>query len=81
MTDRIRTLTVVLDHDARTDDDAQTVATAIHMIKGVERVLIGPAVTVPDLIARDVAASELQRKIFEMLEAEKIQDRIDRTRR
>ena len=43
MTDRIRTLSVVLEQDFR-DDDVQCVVDAIHMIRGVGKVEIGKVV-------------------------------------
>lgn len=52
MTDRVRTLTVLLDADYRDDDESVGVITrAIGMIKGVESVETGDAVNVNQSIA------------------------------
>lgn len=69
MTDRIRTLTVVLDDDYRTDD-LEAVARAIKMIKGVSGVEQGERLDVRDLIARRIAKRDLREQIRQLLEEE-----------
>lgn len=57
MTDRIRTLKVLLDRDIRTDD-LEFVTNAIKMIKGVQRVEDGDVVGIDEHMARDTALRE-----------------------
>ncbi len=52
MTDRHRTLTVVLDHDMRSDD-VEAVVDAIKMIRCVSKVMTGDAVGGDDICAAD----------------------------
>lgn len=52
MTDRIRTLTVVLDRDMR-DDDVEVVVKALSCIKHVSKVELGPATAMEQHIASD----------------------------
>ena len=63
MTTRIRTLTVILDHDVRTDD-AEPIIDAIRALRSVEDVVIGPP---SDSFAREVAKAELRRELFAAL--------------
>ena len=65
MTDRIRTLTVLLEHDMR-DDDVQVVVDAIRMIRYVAKVEHG-RVDVGDWSAREIAKLELRAKLWELL--------------
>lgn len=51
MTDRIRKLIVILDQDYR-DDDAESIANAIDMIKGVAQVELGEAVSYEEEVNR-----------------------------
>lgn len=67
MTDRIRTITVVLERDVRIDDDAQTIIDAIRMIKGVQDVLPGEVVDFHAHHARDLAKIELRTELLKML--------------
>jgi hypothetical protein len=65
MTDRIHSLTVILDKDYR-DDDVKAIVNAIMMIRGV----IGVNEHVADLssrMAEEVAESRMMTKIFELL--------------
>jgi hypothetical protein len=59
MTDRVRTLTVVLDRDMR-DDDVQHVVEAVQMIRFVGSVELGEPVGVEDHIAREAVRHDLQ---------------------
>lgn len=61
MTDRIRTVIVVLDRDYR-EDDAEPIVKAIRMIKGVASVELS-VVDGVDHMARMVARTELQGKV------------------
>ena len=63
MTDRIRTLTVILDRDMRTDD-ADTIIAAVRALRGVEDVTAGPPT---DGFAREIAKSELRRELLDAL--------------
>ncbi len=58
MTDRVRTLTVILDRDTR-DDDVECTVAAIERIEGVSSVKLGKPVGFEDYIARQTAASEI----------------------
>ena len=70
MTDRIRTLTVVLDRDMR-DDDVEVVKSAIGMIKCVASIENGPAVDYQDHMNRDIARSELETVLLKALRDDK----------
>ena len=58
MTDRVRTISVVLTNDLRADD-AEQVLNAIRMLKGVQIVSLGPAVEPDDYVARQVVSGEV----------------------
>lgn len=62
MSDRINTITVVLEKDIR-DDDCEHVLHAIRMIKGVLRVKANVA-SPQDYMAMERARSQLEGKIF-----------------
>jgi hypothetical protein len=64
MTDRVRTLTVILDQDMRTDD-VKTVVKALKMIRYVDDVELG-SIDI-DLIERRVARQELRTKVMDAL--------------
>jgi hypothetical protein len=70
MTDRVQSLTVMLDQDYRTDD-VQMIVDAIAMIKGVHRVELGDAVSSSDWFARERARMDLASKIYDVLKPEK----------
>lgn len=69
MTDRVRTLIVVLDRDYR-DDDVQSIVDAIGMIKGVAGVESEVA-TCQEQMAREIAKDELRSELLADL-AEKL---------
>ena len=58
MTNRIRTVTVLLDRDYR-DDDVEAVLNGIQMIKGVAKVEPGDAVDMDDYLNRQQYATEV----------------------
>ena len=58
MTDRIRTVTVILDEDYR-EDDVESILQAIRMVKGVVQVTMGPAVDANDYIVREKIRREV----------------------
>jgi hypothetical protein len=65
MTDRVKGLTVILEHDMRIDD-AEYILKAISMIKGV--VEVHPKINNPsDFIARGRLKSELREKFYKFL--------------
>lgn len=66
MTDRVRTLTVVLDEDTRTDD-AEELANCLRRIRGIASVELGPVKDVNDLIARIEARKQLGDAFFNLL--------------
>lgn len=66
MTDRVRTLTVILDRDYR-DDDAEVLMQSIRLMRGVEDVALGPIVDGSDHIAREVAKTELRKELIDLL--------------
>ena len=66
MTDRIRTLTVILDDDYR-DDDAADIIRAIAMIKGVTSVVALAPISVGEYVARDIARRELRERLWALL--------------
>lgn len=63
MTDRVRTVQVILDKSYRDDDVAEILA-AIKMIKGVDSVAI-VVETLGDRLARATAKNELRREILD----------------
>lgn len=65
MTDRYNALTVVLDRDVRSDD-AESIISAIKMVKGVASVTPN-VVDMTDHIAFVRAQSEIGRKIIEVI--------------
>lgn len=65
MTDRIRTLTVVLDSDCR-DDEIHSLVSAIDMIKGVQKVKIGDPIDLRDYSARQAIKLEIREKIYQI---------------
>jgi len=65
MTDRIRHLTVVLDRDYR-DDDLQEIISAIKHIRPVASVK-AHVVEGGDIIAREVARSEMELRLYEAI--------------
>jgi hypothetical protein len=66
MTDRYRTITVLLQHDTR-EDDVERVLTCIQSIKGVDDVKLGDPVDPAAWIARQTAARELGDKILDLI--------------
>jgi hypothetical protein len=69
MTDRVRTLTVVLDREYR-DDDVQVIVSAIGMLRGVQGVQLGPIENGTTGMAIELAKSELRLKVMDLLEPE-----------
>ena len=68
MTDRIKALTVVLEHDIRIDD-CQPLIDAISMMRGVAEVQ--SLISQPgDYIARERARRDLEQKIMDVLRPE-----------
>lgn len=70
MTDRVRTLTVVLERDTRVDD-VEVIVEAIRMTKGVLQVYYDEedVVTSDDHISRIHVYSEVREALLEMLQA------------
>jgi len=66
MTDRVRSLTVVLDDDYRTDD-CEIIIAAIGMIRGVQSVAFTELVNGNDHLNREVAKMELRAQLYELL--------------
>jgi len=69
MTDRVRTLTVLLEHDLR-DDDARDVINAIELIRGVESAELGDVVNSNTRIARTEARRHLGKQIWALISGE-----------
>lgn len=66
MTDRVRTLTIVLEQDMRTDD-VETVIDALKMIRCVQDVILGEVVEFNHHHARDMAKIELRLELLDLL--------------
>ena len=64
MTDRIRTITVVLDADYR-DDCVEPIMHALRMVKGVTNVKMGPPST--DFVARSAVRTELWKALHDAM--------------
>lgn len=67
MSDRFRTLTVILDFDYKKEESLVLIMDAIKMIKGVMNVDIGQPIDMTDYAARLIVKRELQEKIWEVL--------------
>lgn len=65
MTDRLHSLTVVLERDIR-DDDAEPILAAIRMIRGVQSVT-GQVADIDSHIAESRARRELGEKLFQVI--------------
>jgi hypothetical protein len=65
MSDRTNTLTVVLEHQMRTDD-AEQIIEAIRMVKGVLNVEANVSDSM-EYMATEQAKHDLRKKIFEVL--------------
>lgn len=70
MTDRVRSITVILDRDTR-DDDAQVLVDAISLMRGVSLVKLGKVVGFDDLMAREAAGREIREQILAILYPER----------
>lgn len=66
MTDRIRTLKVLLDRDYRADD-AEPIRNALRMVRGVQRVEDGEAVGIDEHLARNAALHDFAAALFDFL--------------
>ena len=69
MTDRVHSLTVVLDHDIRVDD-VETLANAIRMLKGVLNVT-GEVSDMTSYMAEERARHELGGKLLDVIYPER----------
>jgi len=69
MTDRIRTIHVILDQDYRVDD-GEAILNAIRMIKGVAQADFGPVMRGDDHLQREIAKIELRRQLLDLLHPE-----------
>jgi hypothetical protein len=67
MTDRIATLTVVLDREYR-EDDVQLIVDAIQMTKGVFKVELGPVADMNHYMAKEQVVYAIRRKLLEVLD-------------
>lgn len=65
MTDRVRSLTVVLDSDTRTDDAAE-LARVLCSIKGIASVTAGPVVDMTDWSARMAVGVRVGRVLYDL---------------
>lgn len=70
MTDRIRTLSVLLEKDLR-EDDVRAIVDAIKMVRCVETVELGEAVQFDDHIARGTAQRLLGEQVWELITGRK----------
>ena len=66
MTDRIRTLVVVLDRDMR-DDDVEHVVSAIRMMRRVSSVETGPVVDISQHEARSIVFHAVKKRLWDQL--------------
>jgi hypothetical protein len=66
MTDRIRTIVVVLDRDMR-DDDIESVVQAIRMTRFVAKVETGPVVDMPNYEARSIVFRAVKKRLWNCL--------------
>lgn len=66
MTDRIRTLTVLLEKDVRIDD-AERYVEAIRMLSGVRKVILGEPMDIDKWMAIETARADLRVALGEVL--------------
>lgn len=66
MTDRVQSLTVMLDGPIRTDD-VQAIVDAISMVKGVAKVELGEVMDPVAYFARQQASMDLANRIHDLL--------------
>ncbi len=66
MTDRIRTLTVVLDRDYR-EDDVEPLIEVLRYVKGVADVKKGDAINPNGHLNREIAAREIKQQLLNLL--------------
>lgn len=66
MTDRHRTVTVLLDREMRSDD-LEHILAAIRMIKGVSSVEAGPVDDMHAYVAIETAKNDLRRQLHNLL--------------
>jgi len=69
MTDRYNALTVVLDHDIRSDD-AEVLVSAIKQLRGVLNVIPNVVENLTDEIAEARVRQELSKKLWAVLHGE-----------
>lgn len=67
MTDRVATLTVVLDREYRTDD-VQMIVDAVKMVKGVQTVELGPVADMNHYMAKEQVVWAIRKKLLEVLD-------------
>jgi hypothetical protein len=66
MTDRVNTLTVVLDREIRVDD-VEAIKAAISMVRFVSKVENGPVNDVDTYVAYDRVRREIKEQLFKVL--------------
>lgn len=71
MTDRVVSLTVILDQEYRVDD-VQRIIDTIHMIRGVAHVEKGPVASVDTWFALSNVRREILPKIIDLFDIDKI---------
>ena len=71
MTDRVRSLVVLLDRDTR-EDDVEVVMQAIQMIRGVATVEKGDVVTAEDHFNRAIVFRKVKKLLWDALNDDKI---------
>lgn len=63
MSERVASLTVILDQEYRTDD-AEAIQKAIEMVKGVSKVVLGPVVDVNTYYAQQKASIDITKRVL-----------------
>lgn len=66
MTDRVNTLTVILDREMRVDD-VEAVKKALSMVRFVSKVENGPVNDIADYVAYDRVRREIKEQLFKVL--------------
>ena len=69
MTDRVVSLTVILEKDFRVDD-VEVLKNVISMIRGVGSVHDGPVVEMSDYVNRELIAADFRKRLFAVLDPE-----------
>jgi len=67
MTDRVYSLTVILKRETRTDD-VEAITGAIQMLKGVQKVELGPVADISHYTNKELISLDFRKKLLKVLD-------------